>query len=79
MKPTNKKPLPCAVFGHNYMRSKTNSDQTVELTCTHCNTIVVTDSFGNFENNTLKNPEIADTLRELYQLTRQLSKTRVAS
>ncbi|MDN3491418.1 hypothetical protein [Winogradskyella bathintestinalis] len=78
MKPTSTKILPCAIFGHNYERSKTNIDHTIEMTCSHCETVVVTDRYGNFENYTVSNSQIADTLQELYRLTRHFPKTKVA-
>lgn len=78
MKPTSTRTLPCAVFGHNYVRSKTNIDHTIELTCSHCDTVVITDRHGNFENNTVTNSQITDTLQELYRLNRRLHKSKVA-
>ena len=73
MKPTTtNKTLPCAVFGHNYIRSKTNIDHTIELTCIHCEMVVVTDRNGDFETNTVSNIQIKDTLQELYRLNRRL-------
>lgn len=77
MKPTSNQILPCAVFGHNYVRSKTNLDNTIELTCSHCDTVVVTDHLGNFENHTVSNTQITDTLQELYRLTKRLPKVKV--
>ena len=79
MKPTPTKTLPCAIFGHNYVKSKTNTDHTTELTCSHCKTIVVTDSHGNFENHTVYNSQITTTLQELYRLTKRGSKIKVTS
>jgi hypothetical protein len=70
--------LPCAVFGHNYERSKTNIDQTSELTCLHCDAVVVTDAYGNFANHTVSNTQITDTLQELYRLTRRIPKAKVS-
>jgi hypothetical protein len=78
MNPTKSKLLPCAIFGHNYIRSKTNIDHTVELTCTHCDMVVVTDRKGNFETNTVSNIEIQDTLQELYRLNRNLTKVKIS-
>ncbi|RED44605.1 hypothetical protein DFQ10_103292 [Winogradskyella eximia] len=74
MKPTNPKALPCAIFGHNFERSKTYMDHTSELICRHCEAVVVTDSHGNFENHTVVNSQIADTLQQLYRLTRHFPK-----
>lgn len=68
MKPTSNKALPCAVFGHNYVKSKTNSDHTAELTCCHCNHIATTDTEGNFRDETLTNTHLQTTLRKLYHL-----------
>lgn len=79
MKPNSTEILPCAIFGHNYVRSKTNMDQTAELTCSHCDAVVVTDIHGNFENHTVPNPKITDTLQELYRLTKRITKSKVAS
>ena len=78
MKPESTEILPCAIFGHNYIRSKTNMDHTVELTCSHCDTVVVTDHHGNFENYTVSNSLIKDTLQELYRLTRRIPKSKVS-
>jgi len=78
MKPNPTTTLPCAVFGHNYVRSKTNIDHTIEMTCSHCDTVVITDRHGNFENITVSNSQITDTLQELYRLTRRIHKTKVA-
>jgi len=79
MKPTTKKNLPCAIFGHNYVKSKTNIDHTIEMKCSLCGTVAVTDHHGNFENNTVANQQISETLQELYQLTKRIAKTKVAS
>jgi len=78
MKPTSTGVLPCAIFGHNYERTKTNMDHTIELTCSNCGTTTVTDHHGNFETNTVKNSQIKDTLEELYRLTRRYPKTKIA-
>lgn len=77
MKTTSNKILPCAIFGHNYTRSKTNIDHTIELTCTHCDAVEVTDKYGNFQNNPISNSQIKDTLQELYRLTRRIPKLKV--
>ncbi|WP_299115605.1 hypothetical protein [uncultured Winogradskyella sp.] len=74
MKPTSNKALPCAVFGHNYVKSKTYTDQTAELTCSHCNTVVKTDTHGNFEELSITNKDIQSTLRRLFHLKLQISK-----
>ncbi|MFC0603584.1 hypothetical protein [Winogradskyella pulchriflava] len=68
MKPTFNNALPCAVFGHNFVKSKTNSDHTVELTCCHCNHVATTDAQGNFREETLTNKHMQTTLRKLYHL-----------
>jgi len=78
MKPPKNKTLPCAIFGHNYIRSKTNIDHTIELTCSHCDMVVVTDHNGNFDANTVSNGQIKDTLQELYRLKRLFSKPKVS-
>ncbi|WP_299366902.1 hypothetical protein [Winogradskyella sp.] len=74
MEPTSNKALPCAVFGHNYVKSKTNSDQTAELTCSNCGTVVTTDKHGNFDELSLSNKDIQSTLRRLFHLNLQISK-----
>lgn len=74
MKPTTSKALPCAVFGHNYVKSKTYSDLTSELTCSHCNTVVKTDTSGNFEESNATNKHIQTTLRQLFHLKLQTAK-----
>lgn len=78
MKPTTNKTLPCAIFGHNYIRSKTNIDYTIELTCAHCDIVVVTDQNGNFDTNTVSNIQIKDTLQKLYRLKQRLLKAKVS-
>ena len=78
MKPKSSEILPCAIFGHNYIRSKTNIDHTAELTCTHCDTVVVTDQQGNFENITVSNTQITDALQDLYRLTKRILKSKVS-
>ncbi|WP_422106450.1 hypothetical protein [Winogradskyella sp.] len=74
MKPTSNKALPCAVFGHNFVKSKTNSDQTAELTCSICGTKVNTDEHGNFDEMSVSNKDIQSTLRQLFHLNLQISK-----
>lgn len=74
MKPISNNALPCAVFGHNYVRSKTNSDQTAELTCSHCNHTSTTDTEGNFIEETLTNKHMQTTLRKLYHLKLRVHK-----
>ncbi|GGW58082.1 hypothetical protein DFQ11_101861 [Winogradskyella epiphytica] len=78
MKNSSDKILPCAIFGHNYVRSKTNIDQTAELTCSHCDVVVITDQQGNFENHTISNSQIKDTLQEFYRLNRRIPKLKVS-
>ncbi len=68
MNPTTNKALPCAVFGHNYVKSKTNMDNTLELTCCNCNAVVMTDSKGNFEQSSISNTHIQSVLRQLFLL-----------
>ncbi|WP_339623626.1 hypothetical protein [uncultured Winogradskyella sp.] len=74
MKPTQNNSLPCAVFGHNYIKSKTNSNHTSELTCCNCNTVVTTDLRGNFEASTISNKRIQSTLIKLFRLNLNFSK-----
>lgn len=74
MKSKQNNALPCAVFGHNYVKSKTNSNRTSELTCCHCNTVVNTDSKGNFETSTIANKKIQLTLIQLFRLNLNYSR-----
>ncbi|WP_299121645.1 hypothetical protein [uncultured Winogradskyella sp.] len=78
MKPKSNKSLPCAIFGHNYTRSKTNKDHTIELTCMHCDMVVITDHKGNFDSHTFSNTQIKDALQELYRLKRHFPKAKVS-
>ncbi|WP_296313006.1 hypothetical protein [Winogradskyella sp. UBA3174] len=78
MKPTFNKALPCSVFGHNYIRTKTNIDYTLELTCSHCDAVVVTDRNGNFDSITVSNTQIKDTMQELYRLIHRFQKAKVS-
>ncbi len=74
MKPTNNKALSCSVFGHNYVKSKTNSDETIELQCSQCHIITTTDKYGNFIESTISNKNIQSALRKLFHLNYQISK-----
>ncbi len=78
MKPNKTKSLPCAIFGHNYIRSRTNIDHTLELSCIHCDTVVVTDRKGNFETHTVSNIQIKTALQELYRLKLLLYKAKAS-
>jgi len=78
MQPTSNISLPCAIFGHNYKRTNTNIDHSVELTCSHCDMVVLTDHHGNFDANTVSNSQIKDTLEELYRLTRRHIKAKAS-
>jgi hypothetical protein len=68
MKPKTHQTLPCYIFGHNYTKSKTNLDQTSELTCSHCKIVVHTDAKGNFDEYDISNKNIQATLQRLYHL-----------
>ena len=74
MKPTSNNALPCAVFGHNYVKTKSQSDHTTQLTCRHCGTVVETDEHGNFDELSLPNKDIQSTLRQLFHLNLQIAK-----
>ena len=78
MKPTSNKALSCAVFGHNYVKSKTNTDHTTELKCYQCETTVKTDSYGNFDELSISNKDIQSTLRQLFHLNHQISKPKLS-
>ena len=71
--------LPCSVFGHNYVKSKTTSHQTTELICTHCKLVVQTDADGNFESSPISNKKIRSTLRQFINLKRRSSKLEISS
>ena len=79
MKPTQNMTLPCAVFGHNYIKSKTNSNRISELTCCNCKTIVTTDLRGNFEASTISNKRIQSILIKLFRLNLNLTKVTFSS
>ena len=79
MKPKAHKALPCSIFGHNYTRSKTNSDNTAELTCTHCKITVQTDDRGDFEISSISNKQIQLTLRQIFHLNLHISKSVINS
>ncbi|WP_299126600.1 hypothetical protein [uncultured Winogradskyella sp.] len=70
--------LPCAVFGHNYIKSKMNADQTSELTCSHCKTVANTDPFGNFIETSSPSKDVQSTLRKLYHLSLRTRQFKVA-
>lgn len=74
MKPTSNKAIPCAVFGHNFVKTKTNSDQTIDLKCSHCGVTETTDKNGNFDEFSIANKDVQSTLRQLFHLNLQLSK-----
>ena len=77
MKPTTNKALSCAVFGHNFVKSKTNSDHSSQLQCCECNAVVHTDSKGNFEGNSISNKAIQSALRQLFHLNLSSSKSSI--
>ncbi len=74
MKPIIDKALQCSVFGHNYVKSKTNADYTSELKCSHCEITINTDVRGNFDESSISNKKIQSTLRQLFHLNMRLSK-----
>lgn len=74
MKPTSNKAVPCMVFGHNYVKSKTKTDHSTELRCCECGTVVSTDSYGNFNEVSVFNQDIQTTLRRLFHLNLQIKK-----
>ena len=78
MKTTTYIPLPCAVLGHNFIRSHQYNDNSYELTCKCCGTVVQTDAHGNFDNISSPDKHIKSTLRTLYHLKLQLLKTKIA-
>ncbi|WP_411894086.1 hypothetical protein [Winogradskyella sp. A2] len=71
--------LPCAVFGHNYIKTKSNKDHTLELSCNHCGIVVNTDAKGNFENISSPKLHIKTVIRELYLLKLQTVKAKLSS
>jgi hypothetical protein len=79
MKPTPDNALSCAVFGHNYMKSKTSSKSSTELKCCNCGTVLQTDANGNFIETKITSSEIQSTLRELYHLRLGLSRLKLSS
>lgn len=79
MKPTTNKALSCAVFGHNYVKSKTHADQTSELTCSQCGTFAQTDALGNFDKDSISNQDIQSTIRKLFHLNLQITKPNLGS
>ncbi|WP_400075515.1 hypothetical protein [Winogradskyella sp. R77965] len=79
MKSTSNKDLPCALFGHNYSVTKENLNRTSELTCSHCNIVVTTDTKGNFETITISDSRIKDTLQELYRLSQRFIELKISS
>lgn len=66
------KVLPCAVFGHNYIKTKTFLDHTSELTCQNCGTVIKTDSQGNFRETVLPSKNVQRTLYKLYSVKQRL-------
>lgn len=71
--------LPCTAFGHNYIKTKINNDQTSELTCNHCGIVVNTDTKGNFEHISNPDTHIKRVLRKLYHLRLQSVKAKLSA
>ncbi|MEM9679297.1 MAG: hypothetical protein AAF901_03155 [Bacteroidota bacterium] len=79
MKTTTNKALSCAVFGHNFFKSKTFDDGTTELTCSHCQTKITTDKNGNFEESSIGNVNMQTAIRQLFLLKWKLGRTITSS
>ncbi len=79
MKSTINPKLSCAVFGHNFIKSKTKKDNTSELLCKHCNVVITTDSHGNFEESAIPNKTIQSTIRQLFSLKHRFTSTSLSS
>ena len=78
MKPTPNNSLSCAVFGHNYVKSKSSSKSSSELCCSNCGTVVYTDIKGNFIENSVASEEIQKTLRQFYHLSLRISRLKMS-
>lgn len=68
MQPTYNFSLPCAVFGHNYIKSKKSPNSHAEIKCTNCEMVAQTDDEGNFIETRVVNRDIQVKLRKLYHL-----------
>ncbi|WP_353779148.1 hypothetical protein [Winogradskyella sp. 3972H.M.0a.05] len=67
MTPNLTSTLSCAVFGHNFERSKSKS----EFICTACKIKVDIDQNGDFEELPSQNKEVHQTIRQLFLLSRR--------
>ena len=67
MSPNLTSTLSCAVFGHNFVHSKSKS----EFICTNCKTKANPDQNGDFEELPLLNKEVNQTIRQLFLLGRR--------
>lgn len=79
MESTPSDALPCSVFGHNYVKSKTTSHRTTELVCLHCKLVVQTDADGNFDSSPISNKKIRSTLRKFINLKRRSTNFKISS
>jgi len=62
------KVLPCAVFGHNYIITKTFIDHTSKLSCQNCGAVIKTDPKGNFKETVLPSKDVQRILYKLYSV-----------
>ncbi|MFP4844431.1 hypothetical protein [Winogradskyella sp. PE311] len=67
------KVIPCAVFGHNYIKIKTYVDYTSKLCCQNCGTIIKTDQKGNFKETVLPSKDVQRLIYKLYSIKRRLN------
>ena len=69
--------LPCSVFGHNFSRVHNLESDSDQLVCSHCNTTVETDIFGDFSASPISNLNIQKALKQLFHLKRKISRTSI--
>lgn len=74
MKPTFKNALPCAVFGHNYVIIGPKDNRPSTLACKHCGQLLETNHHGDFEEDSITNRDVKNTLRQLFHLKLKVAK-----
>ena len=69
--------LPCEAVGHNYVKLNTYGLQSTLLKCQHCGTVRYTDPSGDFNDSDIPNPDLKNTLRQLFHLRLKKHKSRL--
>ena len=79
MQTTTTQELTCAVFGHNLERYSSNDLNSHELICKTCQSKVLVDNNGEFDELPYKNRSINDAFKRLFLLKSQYSRQHISA